>query len=334
MRTVDAAFDELEPWLAERETRRKAAARRFVMGSVFAVLGAITAAALLALAFMPVQFAVFAAIGVAALAMWWASGPLRELRGEVKQGLNTRLAAAFGLSYAPEPAHPARFDSFREHGLIPQSDKRSFEDHFAGETHGADFELYEAHLKQKRREKNRTYYVTVFRGVLIRINFPRTIEGVTLVTRDKGIFNALEGWAKKTFSGKSLERVGLVDPHFEKYFEVYATDQVMSRYLLTPTFMERLLALESVLEGKNVRCVFDEALGNGQDSGELLIVAETGNRFEAGSMFAPLTDRSRVETLHTEIALIDEIVQTVLEPARLKAQPGANTSSSEKSDRP
>lgn len=319
MRTVDEAFGELEPWLAERETRRKAAARRFAIGAVLAVPGAVVVAALLALTAMPIQFAAFGAIGTAALVMWWASGPLRALRGEIKQGLNTRLAAAFGLSYAPEPAHPARFDSFRDHGLIPHSDRRSFEDHFAGAAHGAGFELYEAHLKQKRRSKNRTYYVTVFRGVLIRINFPRTIEGVTLVTRDKGIFNALESWAKKTFSGKPLERVGLVDPHFEKYFEVYATDQVMSRYLLTPTFMERLLHLETVLEGKNVRCVFDEALGEGQESGELLIAAETGNRFEAGSMFSPLADRSRIETLHAEIALIDKIIETLLEPAALES---------------
>lgn len=320
MRTIEDAYRELQPWLAERESRRQAAVHRVTAGAVAAVATGIVIAVALTLFAIPIPFVVIAAIGGAALIMGWASGPLRKLRREVKLGLNTRLAAAYGLSYAPEPAHPARYDAFRDHGLIPQADRKSFEDHFAGETHGAHFELYEAHLKQKRRTKNRTYYVTVFQGVLIRIAFPRTIEGVTLVTRDQGIFNALEGWVKKTFSGRKLERVGLVDPTFEKYFEVYATDQVMSRYLLTPSFMERLLKLEDTLSGKKIRCVFDEALADGDGEGELLIAADTGNRFEAGSMFSPLTDRARVEALHEEIALIGEIVETLLEPARIEDQ--------------
>jgi len=234
----------------------------------------------------------------------------------VKRELNARIAESFGLSYDAKPAAPSRFDAFTGHGLAPRGDRRSFEDRFYGALHGAEFELHEAHVKERRRTKNRTYYVTVFRGVLIRIAFPRTIEGVTLVTRDKGFFNALEGWAKKTFSGKKLERIGLVDPKFEKAFEVYGTDQVMARYLLTPSFMERLLRLEQRLDGKNVRCVFDEALSEGAGRGELLIVAETGNQFEPGSLFKPLNDRARVERLHGEIVLIDEIIQTVLEPAR------------------
>lgn len=323
MKTVDEAYGELEPWLAEREARRRTAIRRLLLGGAGTIAAGLGVGAVLALLALPIQLVGVAAILSGAGVMAWASAPLRKLRKEVKTGLNTRLAAAYGLSYAPEPVSPARFGYFRDHGLIPHSDKRSFEDHFSGAAHGASFELYEAHLKQKRRSKNRTYYVTVFRGVLIRIGFARTIEGVTLVTRDQGIFNALDGWVKKTFSGRKLERVGLVDPSFEKYFEVYATDQVMSRYLLTPSFMERLLKLEETLKGKKIRCVFDEALADGQGEGELLIAAETGNKFEAGSMFSPLDDRARVETLHAEIALIDEIIETLLEPARLDDHPDA-----------
>ena len=318
MRDLDAAWEEIGPWLAERESRRGAALKRFWTGGGLAVGGAfVLGAALFALG-LPTTLAVIAAVLLAAGVMAWAAAPLQALRREVKIGMNTRLAAAFDLSYAPKPAWPARFEAFRDHGLVPGFDRRSFEDHFEGETHGARFELYEAHLEEKRRSKNRTYYVTVFRGALIRIAFPRTVEGVTLVTRDKGVFNAFESFFKKTFKSRSLDRIGLVDPTFEDKFEVYGTDQVMARYLLTPSFMERLLALEETLEGENVRCVFDEALGDGDGVGELLIAAETGDRFEAGSMFARLDRRERVERLHREIRLIDEIVQTLLEPAKFE----------------
>jgi hypothetical protein len=317
LKSLDAVYEQLRPWLEARESQRKRAVHRSIVGGFGTLITAAAIAGVLALVGLPAPFLLLAAIGTLVGGMAWATAPLRALRKQVKLELNTRIASAFSMSYAPAPASPTRFEAFRDHGLVPSYTRRAFEDHFEGRFDGVEFELYEAHLEEKRETEKRTYYETVFRGALIRIAFPRTIEGVTLVTRDQGIFNALQGWMKTSFSGKNLERVGLVDPAFEKQFEVYATDQVMSRYLLTPTFMERLLRLETALKGKRIRCVFDEALAEAPGRGELLIAAETGNQFEAGSMFSTLADRKRVETLHTEISLIEEIARTLLEKETL-----------------
>jgi hypothetical protein len=320
MRDLETAWSQVKPWLEGLEDRRQRAVRRFFWAIPLALGTAVAGSLVVSVFDVPLLLAVFVAVGVAGAIMTFGAKDMRALSKELKGGLNTRIAEAFGLRYALSPVSAPRFEAFREHGLIPNSDRRSFEDHFAGEAHGAEFELYEAELKQRRRSKNRTYYVTVFRGVLIRIAFPRTVEGVTLITRDKGIFNALESFGKKTFgsAGRKLERIGLVDPKFEKLFEVYGTDQVMARYLLTPTFMERLLDLERLLSGKNSRAVFDEALAPEDGRGELLIAAETGNNFEPGSLFKPLTDRARVESLYAEIKLIDDIIATLLKPADFK----------------
>ena len=317
MQKLDAAWSDLRPWLEQLETERRDKLRRFWLSLPLGLGAAVIVGGASAVFQAPGPVSAVAGVVVAALVIGWGFAPLGSLKERLKLGLNQRLAESFGLSYREKPGAPARFDSFRAHGLIPSHDRRSFEDHFSGQAHGADFELYEAELKQRRRSKNRTYYVTVFHGALIRIRFPRTIEGVTLVTRDKGLFNAFDGWAKRTFgkAGRKLERIGLVDPTFEKLFEVYGTDQVMARYLLTPSFMERLLELETILKGKNVRCVFDEALVDGEGEGELLIAAETGDLFEAGSIFNPVDQRDRVEALFKEIKLIDRTIETVLEPA-------------------
>lgn len=314
MRDFDAIWAEMEPWLAGLEDRRKAAVRRLVIAIACAI---VAAPAVIAVSFafnIPFSFAMMAGVVVAFGIVAIGAERLNSLRTEVKLGLNNRLADAFSLGYLPRPGSPARFDSFRAHGLIPHSHRQAFEDHFSGEAHGADFELYEAELKQRRRSRKRTYYVTVFRGVLIRISFPRTIEGVTLITRDKGIFNALDALGRSAGS-KKLERVGLVDPKFERIFQIYGTDQVMARYLMTPTFMERILELEQALKGKNVRGVFDEGLAEGFGKGELLLAAETGNLFEPGSLFKPLNIRERVETLYRDFELIDQIIALVLAPA-------------------
>ena len=46
-----------------------------------------------------------------------------------------------------------------------------------------------------------------------------------------------------------LRKVGLEDPHFEKIFEVFGDDQVEARAILTPVFMEELVALETAYAG-------------------------------------------------------------------------------------
>lgn len=320
MRTFETVWAEIEPWLTDLEGRRKSAVQRLFRGILIAILLALVVFVVAAFLSLPDGVGIFGAVVVGMITVAIAGSALHKLHGEVKTGLNNRLAGVFGLTYAAKPASPAHFDSFRSHGLVPHHDQRSFEDHFQGEAFGASFELYEAELKQRRRTDKRTYYVTVFRGVLIRIAFPRTIEGVTLITRDQGIFNALSGLMRSA-NGRKLERIGLVDPKFERIFEVYGTDQVMARYLMTPTFMERVLALETALKGKNVRAVFDEALRDGFGQGELLLAAETGNLFEPGSLFKPLNARERVETLYRDFELIEQIIGLILEPEKL---PGAS----------
>ena len=315
MRDLDTIKADLAPWLASREAERKTAVRRFLISIPAALALAVGAGALGAMLQAPSAMIAVAAVLLAALTLGAGAMKMSALGSEVKRTLNTRIAESFGLSYTQRPSAPARFDAFTGHGLVPRGDRRRFEDQFAGRLHGAEFELTEAHIKERRRSKNRTYYVTVFRGALIKIRFPRTVEGVTLVTRDKGIFNAFESWGKKTFGsrGAKLERIGLVDPSFEKHFEVYGTDQVMARYLLTPSFMERLLELEALLKGKNVRCVFDESLVQAPGEGELLIAAQTGNLFEPASLFKPLDDPARVETLYADITMIEKIAAALLE---------------------
>jgi hypothetical protein len=303
--------DTLEPWLQGLEgERRKAVARRriWIAGGLAAgiALGAVLWSQTGDMPFMLIAIGAGVAIGAVV-----GNRRVSQLAKRVKTRLNTAIAEALDLRYAEKPAEPSRFRTFRDYDLLPSSDRRAFEDHFSGEREGCDFELYEAHLEQKRRSNKRTYYVTVFRGVLIRITFPRKVEGVTVITRDMGWFNGL-GALGRSFGSNKLERIGLVDPRFERIFEVYGDDQVLARYMLTPSFMERLLALEEALHGKHVRALFDADSGQG----ELLIAAETGDFFEIGTMSRPLADQSRVQSLVGELTQVLGLIDLLVEPAK------------------
>ena len=201
------------------------------------------------------------------------------------------------MSFQEQIKQPVLFDSFVNLGLLPSRFTKShFEDRIAGVAHGTRFEFFETHLEKQNSSEKKNETVSVFTGQLLALEFDQKFSGRTIVLRDKGW---LQGKKKQ-----DMKRVGLVDPVFEKIFEAYGTDQVEARYLLTPTFMQRLVDLEHSVDGKNIRFAFVD--------GQLLIAIETGNRYESGSMFEPLVNPSRTQKILDEIGAIYDVIDGVL----------------------
>lgn len=231
----------------------------------------------------------------------WASSALSSLKSETKTHLVHNISQFLGWTFTEKVMQPPNIiEALYENKLLTgRYDRSSFEDRIQGSAHGADFEMVEAHLERKKTDdKGRTSWVTVFRGQLIGMDFHREFSGRTVVLRDKKIFNS----KKKA----GMKRVGLVDPVFEKIFEAYGTDQVEARYLLTPTFMQRLVDLEACVDGKNIRFGFIGGL--------LLIVVETHNKFEAGSMYKPLVSPERTQKILDEFSALLDVIDGVLKP--------------------
>lgn len=231
-------------------------------------------------------------------AHWWAYQPLQEVATNTKQQSLTAIANAIGCSYERLGFSPAGITQFNELRLLPSCDRSTYEDCFEGKHRGCAFSFYDGHLEQKVRTKNGHRWVTVFRGQLICIAFPKKFLGITIVKRDAGLFNFMQRWMT------NLQRVGLGDSRLEKAFEVYSNDQVEARYLIHPVFMERMLELETRFKGKNLRCAFVD--------GDLLIAIEGGDKFEVGTMFARLDDIARVRTIVNDIAGIMHVIDAVL----------------------
>ena len=136
----------------------------------------------------------------------------------------------------------------------------------------------------------------MFRGLLCEFDFHKNFTGTTIITRDHTKFGNF--FAK---FGKIGERIRLEDPEFEKLFEVYGTDQVESRYLLTPGFMERIRHLSQMVGRGNLQLAFDK--------GRLLLaIKKSENSFEGGSVFSDLSDISHIEKNIRELTLIYDVV--------------------------
>jgi hypothetical protein len=299
---TDASFVALykarvEPLFAAGEKERLDAVAKFRKGMAISVaLALVLLAGILGFG-GEAGAAIFCAAAALLIGYAIAYSPLRKLGQRMKQAALTAISDAIGVQYRPDVS-PLTMPRFRRLDLVPAYDRCKFEDHFHGERHGCAFDLWEAHLEVEHRDKDgKRSHQTVFRGVQIRMAFPKPFLGVTIVRRDAGIFNALRGLG-------DFKRVGLVDPRFERTFEVYSNDQVEARYLVHPVFMERLLHLEDTFGGRRVRCAFDE--------GDLLLAVETADKFEIGDMFKPLADPARARRIVNDIADVISLMDAVL----------------------
>ena len=228
--------------------------------------------------------------------------PLRQAREKGSGALISGVCGFLELRYSRAVGDFA-FDRFGGSGLTPSYDRKTLEDRIGGEHQGIAFDMIEAKLEQRRtstdsKGRTRTYYVTVFNGLLIDAAAPRSFQGRTLVTHDSGkLGNLLGGLFRKD------ERVTLESPDFERDFEVYATDQVEARVLLTPTMMEQLVALKAEL-GTPPRLAF---IGGRV----LLAIPRKGNQFEAGGLFSSITDPKHIREAVEELCAVFRILDTL-----------------------
>lgn len=87
-----------------------------------------------------------------------------------------------------------------------------------------------------------------FKGCILSLAYPGNFAGRTIIKDDLG-------WANPSVLG-GMKRAGMVNRQFEEIFEVYTDDQVQARALITPDFMERLMAFRRHYLGQGVQCIF------------------------------------------------------------------------------
>ena len=113
-------------------------------------------------------------------------------------------------------------------------DKYSGNDLIFGQIEGVrvKFSDVEAISIKEDLHGNKTHRV-LFAGLLFVADFPKRLKGVTQICSGTDDF--------KDYGGK---RARMDDAEFERYFRVYATDQIEARYALTPSLMESLKLLK------------------------------------------------------------------------------------------
>jgi hypothetical protein len=281
-----AGFDDIytakiEPELVKCEAERRGAMKTFAL--------ALAAGGLVLFLEFSLARVPWLMVITGVLTVFIAYLPLAAVAKKAKVSVIQSLCEPLGVSYSPDGKAAPAWDSFLNLRLLPHPDEKTFSDFFSGKRGDADFQLCEATLTQGSGKNRRT----VFTGQLFCLSAPRRLASTTVCLRNTGWFKSFE-------CPSGLKPVGLEDPNFNKTFAVFGTDQVEAREILTPTFMQQLNDLEAAYFGGHIRCAFDET--------QLLIALEGANKFEIGSMFTSLVDRSRVEGIARNIEQVFKMI--------------------------
>ena len=87
----------------------------------------------------------------AILAGVWIYAPRAKAIRQTKEGINSALAAALGLTYSHDCEPGAGFERARLFRMLPGYSRANFEDLWAGQIGSRAFTLHEAHLEQQRQ---------------------------------------------------------------------------------------------------------------------------------------------------------------------------------------
>ncbi|HNR15909.1 MAG TPA: DUF3137 domain-containing protein [Chitinophagaceae bacterium] len=139
--------------------------------------------------------------------------------------------------------------------FVEQPDRYSGDDYIEGTHEKTFFCFSELHTERKVSSGKSTHWETIFRGLFFIADFNKNFSGRTYVWSER---NPQINFLTKLFSSFAwnLEKVKLESVEFEKRFIVYSSDQVEARYILTPSFMERIVRLQQLMgEGTSLSFV-------------------------------------------------------------------------------
>ena len=221
--------------------------------------------------------------------------PLYKYKKKVKPNIMPDFANFFGsFMYQYE----GKIDDMilQQSELFPTYNQSMGDDAFYGVYDGVKISIAEEKLMVAKKDFNNfDVRKKVFEGVCILFEMNKNFKGRTVVLKDKKIFNIFNKVV-------GLQNVKLEDIRFEKYFEVYSDDQIEARYLLTAGFMERMLKLRDLYEGKSIQFSFNR-------NTLLLAIPTKQNMFEANSFFGSNLNKKKIDLVFDQFYTIFSIIK-------------------------
>ncbi len=227
----------------------------------------------------------------------WCHRKIKSFELSIKSKIYSEIFNFFGdFQYEPAGSGLEGVNLREKFGIIPAFSKAKTEDLIIGEYSGVGIVFEEWMLDQRKGDDERN----VFKGATLSLGFNKNFSGQTIIKHSKGkIRNFTANLVNR--GTKDLEKVSLEDWEFAKKFEVFSSDQIEARYLITPALMNRLLNLTKFFNAKS----FDAGFA---DNSLFVMFKDSENLFEVRSIFKEIDLVGDSLRVVDQIKLIFEII--------------------------
>ena len=293
----DSLAQKLAPTLQVLENKRKELLRKgrsegLIYAAIFLVVGVI---ALLILKLEGIFGLIVIVVISVIIFITCINNKSKIFSSFYKEEVVDEIIHAFCPNATYSPNNGVSEELFRNSGLFTSPDRYHAEDLIEGCLDKTSFICSEVHAEERRARSTKNgvqyYWEDIFKGFLFIADFHKEFQGETTVLRDS-FFKIKMG----------ASRVKMENPDFEKVFDVFSTNQIEARYLITPSMMERMLKLDSNFK-KGVTISF-------RNSMILVAIPDSKNRFEA-DVWSSLSDMSILKSdfvvLQSLLEIVDEL---------------------------
>lgn len=268
------------------EERKKRLAFAVILSVIFILLGIILFFAIEGrVAGDAAAFCVAAAVGSWALIK-------KSFEKKVKRKIMPLLMNAFKGFYWQETP-PVSHEELCKINIFPKikNAARSFDDSFVGSYRNVSLNLSECSYETGGKSS-----IKIFKGCVVKLKMNKNFEGSTII-RPKYVGLRDSSDLEKL----NMHLVKLEDIEFDNEYEVYSTDQIEARYLITTSFMERFKNISMAFSSRGTFCAF---------YGDSVYIApySTEDLFDLFRLTKPVTDTTQFSVLFDEFVSILELV--------------------------
>lgn len=174
---------------------------------------------------------------------------------------------------------------FSDSYVISHFEVESYDDIFKGSYKDVDIDIVECEYVRGSGKQRKT----VFDGVIVKLKMNKKFTSHTVIKQDHT--SHVHGLCYTKFE----------DCEFNKKFYVYTNDETDARYLITPTFMERLKNMKIAFNAIKMRCSFYD---------KYLIVAFSTPKdlFSICSLTKPIDDSKQFFQMYEEVLSIIKLI--------------------------
>lgn len=274
--------------------------RIVIVAAVIAVLGSIVFGLMWNNGARDPRFVIGGALAIViAHAMW----EHRKLSRTYKHIVVRRVVNALGqgLTYSAE----SRFtkQDFLDMDLFNlRVEQWRAEDEVGGRRNAVTYSILEAKATRTEGSGKNRRTITIFKGVIVRLDFNKYFHGHTVVVPNSES-QILGGLFGESSSRRSKDLCRMDNVEFEDCYSVYATDQQEARYILTPKLMELIMRARVRLNA-GLRMSF-------HDNSVFVTLPDSGDRFELKLFGAPVTPESTVGELCQVVQLAEDLIEAL-----------------------